>query len=650
MDDFQEKSPCAGGAARDGFSQERANERIAQLEARLKELQDENGELSMQIEAMAEMTHSLEAQLQNIRNNRFYRLAVAPYKVIRGALRKYNYRRQGETAGRKPAGRAVTEDPLVSVIVPVYNCAEYIGQCLDSILGQTYSKIELVVVDDCSPDRKVGEILKRYEDEPRVKLMKNACNMGISETMNRAMIHSTGEWIAFVDCDDWLERDAIEKTVREIVKNPDAAYVYTNRYNCHVETGERELVDFSCRPTFDYESNLIEGMYTSHLKVIRRDVFQTVGLHDSAFDGVQDYDLALKVAHYMGDSAFLFVREPLYNHRIHKGQTTQVRENKMTERTVRLRKNAQLRRMVRKGAVKFTVSFVILSFEKVSQTIECVESIRKTVKTPYEIILWDNHSGEKTVQRLREAFESSADVSLHFSDRNLGCGGGRMAAVRYAKGEYVVFLDNDILVTEDWLTEMIVRIRSGKDVAAVNAKVIFPDGNVQINGLRMRVEGDFVTYMLSGANVAQESLETCKWMENDWINGGATLYRREVFAQLDGLNLYPNAFEDNDASMQMRAKGYTLLNSPASRVIHNHINFQSNADGGKKYREARYNADHTVLSALLFYTRNRLIINDEYVFSQMGLDIRDRQAIRKYFRENAKARVSEIDGNESTRA
>lgn len=96
--------------------------------------------------------------------------------------------------------------PLISVIVPVYKVEKWLEKCLDSICKQTYSNLEIICVDDASPDR-CGEILDAYaEQDARIKVIHQK-NMGLSGARNTGLEHATGEWITGVDSDDYLQPD-----------------------------------------------------------------------------------------------------------------------------------------------------------------------------------------------------------------------------------------------------------------------------------------------------------------------------------------------------------------------------------------------------------------------------------------------------------
>ena len=99
--------------------------------------------------------------------------------------------------------------PLVSVIVPVYNVAPYLEQCLDSIVNQTYPHLEIILVDDGSTDES-GAICDRYaEQDNRIKVVHKK-NGGLSSARNVGLDMMTGEWVLFVDSDDWIELNTLE--------------------------------------------------------------------------------------------------------------------------------------------------------------------------------------------------------------------------------------------------------------------------------------------------------------------------------------------------------------------------------------------------------------------------------------------------------
>ena len=111
-------------------------------------------------------------------------------------------------------------EPLVSVCIPAYNNAEYIKDTIDSILNQTYQKIELVIVDDNSKDNTY-ELIREIGDE-RIKLYHNDKNLGMSGNWNRCLSLCTGKYAKLVCADDILSPDALKREVDALEANPSA--------------------------------------------------------------------------------------------------------------------------------------------------------------------------------------------------------------------------------------------------------------------------------------------------------------------------------------------------------------------------------------------------------------------------------------------
>ena len=110
--------------------------------------------------------------------------------------------------------------PLVSILIPVYNVAEYLHQCLDSVVNQTLDNIEIVIVNDCSPYPEDDKICKEYaEKDPRIKYIIHEENKGVGGARNTAIQNASADYIGWVDSDDWAELDMFEKLYNDIITN-----------------------------------------------------------------------------------------------------------------------------------------------------------------------------------------------------------------------------------------------------------------------------------------------------------------------------------------------------------------------------------------------------------------------------------------------
>lgn len=108
-------------------------------------------------------------------------------------------------------------DPLITVAVPIYNVENYLSECIDSIIAQSYKNLEIILVDDGSPD-KCGELCDEYQKaDMRIRVIHQK-NKGLSGARNSAIDIAEGEYITFVDSDDWISQDMVEKLYQKMVE------------------------------------------------------------------------------------------------------------------------------------------------------------------------------------------------------------------------------------------------------------------------------------------------------------------------------------------------------------------------------------------------------------------------------------------------
>lgn len=133
----------------------------------------------------------------------------------------------------------MSRETLLSVIIPVYNVEDYLARCVDSILGQTYHTLEVILVDDGSPDAS-GSICDAYaQKDSRVRVIHKE-NGGLSSARNAGLEAATGEYITFVDSDDWIEPDAYEHLLG-LIERYQVKLVCGGNYDVDGGTGEKIL-------------------------------------------------------------------------------------------------------------------------------------------------------------------------------------------------------------------------------------------------------------------------------------------------------------------------------------------------------------------------------------------------------------------------
>ena len=131
-------------------------------------------------------------------------------------------------------------NPLISIIVPVYNVEEYLSKCLDSIVNQTYKNLEIILIDDGSTDNS-GIICDEYsEGDTRIKVIHKK-NKGVSNTRNIGIENASGEYILFVDADDEIERDYVYVMIKEVIQS-DCDLVISNILDIFNTTCRKRII------------------------------------------------------------------------------------------------------------------------------------------------------------------------------------------------------------------------------------------------------------------------------------------------------------------------------------------------------------------------------------------------------------------------
>ncbi len=179
---------------------------------------------------------------------------------------------------------------LISVIIPTFNYARFLPKTLASVFNQTYSNYEIIVIDDGSTDNTKSIIA----DYPSVRYFYQR-NKGLSSARNAGIDRSKGDFLVFLDADDWLERDGLEKNVAVLKNEPNVAFISGNYYL--LREGKDRAEPVAVDVTTQHYLRLLESNYIGmHAAVMfQRWVFDKIR-YDPALKACEDYDLYLMIA------------------------------------------------------------------------------------------------------------------------------------------------------------------------------------------------------------------------------------------------------------------------------------------------------------------------------------------------------------------
>lgn len=205
--------------------------------------------------------------------------------------------------------------PLVSIVLPMYNAAKYIKECVDSILAQTYSDFELLIIDDGSTDDSV-KIVETYKDS-RIRLIRNSHDFIAS--LNKGIVESRGKYIARMDADDKMKPHRLEKQVEVMETMPEIVLCcsYMQRM------GGTDIYNEGIKGRFPhFKSLLLVGNFISHpTTMMRKDYLKTNVLnYRNGYPYAEDYKLWTEIA-LLGGGLYI-VPEPLIDYRVSDSQVS----------------------------------------------------------------------------------------------------------------------------------------------------------------------------------------------------------------------------------------------------------------------------------------------------------------------------------------
>lgn len=202
-------------------------------------------------------------------------------------------------------------DGLVSIIMPSWNTAQFIGESIQCVLDQTYTNWELIIVDDCSTDN-TDEIVASFTD-PRIRYFHNEENSGAALTRNKALRKAQGEWIAFLDSDDLWTLDKLEKQIKFMVEN---GYMLSYSEYEKIDEEDRPLNIYVSGPDSINKRQMYNYDYIGQLTMIySAKYFGLIQIKDIRKNN--DYAIRLKLYRKPGTEAYL-LKENLAKYRIRK--------------------------------------------------------------------------------------------------------------------------------------------------------------------------------------------------------------------------------------------------------------------------------------------------------------------------------------------
>lgn len=487
----------------------------------------------------------------------------------------------------------------ISVIVPAFCTPElFLCQMIDSLLNQTYTNWELCIANASPDDETMAHVLKEYtEKDSRIKVKDLEVNAGISENTNEALAMATGDFVGLLDHDDLLAPNALYEIALALENDQDIEALYTDEDKVTMDLSEH----FQPNLKSDFNLDLLRSNnYICHFFVAKRSLIDQVGGFRPEFNGAQDYDFIFRCT----DAAkkIKHIPEILYHWRTHEASTADNPMSKMyayeagkraieehlkrrgQTAEVTLKKNLGFYRVTYPVLGNPLVSIIIPNKDEKDSLKLCIDSIKKkTTYSNYEIVIVENNSTTTEIFDYYKELEKEKNIRVVTWEREFNYSAINNFGVKHAKGELILFLNNDVEVLSDrWMEELVANTQR-PEVGITGVKLLYPDGTIQHAGTVIGI-GGIAGHMLVGMKGDRSGYlnKAVTQMNYSAVTAACMMMKRSVFEELGGFEeQLAVAFNDVDLCLRTVASGHLVVYNPYVELRH----YESKSRGAEDSEE-----------------------------------------------------------------
>ncbi len=464
--------------------------------------------------------------------------------------------------------------PRLSVVMPVHDTDPVVLRAaIASVRAQIWPHWQLCIADDGSTSTATRAVLDALAGDERVIVHRSDTAQGISAATNRAISHATGDLVVFLDHDDVLADDALFWVARAVDLHPDADIVYSDEDKLDV-SGER--VEPFCKPDWSPDL-LLSCNYITHLLAVRRSLLDRIGGLRPELDGAQDYDLLLRLTELT--DRVVHVPKPLYSWRKSAGSTAAdigakphahaasrraldealIRRGLEAERTPGI--DPTWHRVRYRITARPLVTVVIPTRDRLDLLGPCIDLLRANVAhDPLEILVVDNESSDPDTLRYLDDLDGRV---VRYPHRFNYARQMNLAALE-ARGEVLLLLNNDARpVGHQWFDALLEHALR-PEVGAVGARLRFPDGRAQHEGVVLNAGGVALNLDAGPYAVLSESVR-----DTAAVTGACLMVRRSAWHAVGGMDERLRvAYNDVDLCLRLGERGWRTIYTPLAELAH----------------------------------------------------------------------------------
>ena len=477
--------------------------------------------------------------------------------------------------------------PKFSVVVPLYHTpAKFLKDLVRSMMYQSYANWELCLVNASPEDVHLTSLLENWAmRDKRIRVIRLEKNLGIAQNTNAGIAASTGEFIAFLDHDDFLEPDALFCYADALNKDKTIDVFYSDED----KTDEYAAHYFYPHFKSDFNIDLLHANnYMCHFLAVRKSLVDTVGGLNEKFDGAQDYDFVLRLTE--NTKKIYHCPRILYHWRCSNQSTAANQGNKMYAiHAGKAALNAHYKRIgwnarAQEGAVdgwyqtKFTlkeeplVSILIPNKDHTDDLDVCLNSFfERADYQNYEFIIIENNSVLPETFAYYEKIEKEHDnVKVVYWEAGFNYSAINNFGFKFAKGDYIMLLNNDVeLITSDIFQSML-GFCMRPEVGIVGAKLLYNDHTVQHAGVLVGA-GGLADHVFKGIHEDDPGYmgRAISSQDVSAVTAACLLVKRSVYEEVGGLeDEFQVAFNDVDFCLKVRKAGYLIVYDADVKLFH----------------------------------------------------------------------------------
>ena len=479
--------------------------------------------------------------------------------------------------------------PRISIVVPLYKTPEkYLRQLVDTVKAQTYPNWELCLSDGSGADSPIRKLLESLAaSDERIKVIYHEKALQISENTNAGIEAATGDYIAFADHDDELTPHALFQCVKALNENRDIRILYSDEDKMSMD-GHKFF-----QPHFkpDYNPDLLCTVnYICHLFVVDREIISQVGMLRKEFDGAQDYDFIFRCVENVKPEQIYHIPKILYHWRCHEDSTAENPESKtyafeagkraIEEHYKRTGINAEVLQGEFLGLYRTRfirdhdplISIIIPNKDHIADLKRCMDSIdKKSTYQNYEYIIVENNSTEEeTFQYYKKLEAENPKAHVVYWDREFNYSAINNYGATFAKGEYILLLNNDTEIINEDCLEQLLGYCMRSDVGAVGARMYYEDDTIQHAGVVIGFGGIAGhCFVLQPRGTTGYCHRIICAQDYSAVTAACMMVKRSAFDEVGGLTEeLAVAFNDIDFCMKLRAAGYLIVYNPYAELYH----------------------------------------------------------------------------------